>query len=88
MYDEMTNSDFICTLLDAAHPPEQPSAENAALMDEAARRIRKLEAQVREWESAADNGSGCDTPEELRNFINCYKLLWLTPISIHDDRAQ
>lgn len=58
MYDEMTNSDFICVLMEKAHPADNPSAEHANLMDEAARRIRKLEAQVRAWESAADNGSG------------------------------
>jgi hypothetical protein len=65
MYDEMTNSDFICLLNDC------PSVDQEGVFNEAARRIRKLEAQVREWESAADNGSGCDTPEGLRNFINC-----------------
>lgn len=67
----MTNIDFICMLHDAAHPFEQPSAEHADLMEEAAHRIRKLEAQVRAWESAADNGCGCDTPEGLAAFINC-----------------
>jgi transposase-like protein len=61
MYDEMTNSDFICLLHD------YPSADQEEVFSEAARRIRKLEAQVRAWESAADNGSGCDTPEGLRN---------------------
>jgi len=71
MYDEMTNQDFICALAEKAHPPDNPSSDHAEMMDEAARRIRKLEAQVRAWESAADNGSGCDTPEGLRNFINC-----------------
>lgn len=71
MYDEMTNTDFICVLAEKAHPANNPSAELADIMDEAAHRIRKLEAQVKEWEAAADNGSGCDTPEGLRNFINC-----------------
>jgi hypothetical protein len=71
MFDEMTNADFICTLADAAHPFEQPSSEHADLMDEAARRIRKLESQVKAWQKAADNGCGCDTPEGLAAFINC-----------------
>jgi hypothetical protein len=56
---EMTNSDFICLLQDC------PSTDQEEIFNEAARRIQKLEAQVRAWESAADNGSGCDTPEGL-----------------------
>ena len=67
--DEMTHSDFICTLAEAAHPFEQPSSEHAPLLDEAARRIRKLEAQVRAWESAAEMASGADTPDGLQNYI-------------------
>jgi len=74
MYAEMTNSDFICALADAAHPFEQPSAEHADLMDEAARRIRKLEAQVMAWESAADMASGADTPDGLRNYISACSI--------------
>lgn len=46
MYDEMTNQDFICALAEKAHPADNPSAEHAAMMDEAARRIRKLENTV------------------------------------------
>jgi hypothetical protein len=67
--DEMTNADFICTLAEAAHPFEQPSAEHADLTDEAARRIRKMESQVRARDSAADMASGADTPDGLRNHI-------------------
>jgi hypothetical protein len=63
--EEMTNSDFICLLYD------YPSTDQEEIFNEAARRIRKLEAQVKEWEAAADYGSGCDTPEGLRHFINC-----------------
>ncbi len=69
MYDEMTNSDFICLLAEKAHPSDNPSSEHADIMDEAARRIRRLETQVMAWESAADNASGASTPDGLRNFI-------------------
>lgn len=69
--NEITNIDFICMLHDAAHPFEQPSAERADLMDEAARRIRNLEAELQAWKRAADNGAGCDTPEGLAAFITC-----------------
>jgi hypothetical protein len=41
MYDEMTNSDFICVMNKAAE--DDFSSENARIMNEAARRIRKLE---------------------------------------------
>lgn len=69
MYDEMTNSDFICLLAEKAHPSDNPSAEHASIMNEAARRIRLLEAKVIAWESAAGNASGADTPDGLLNFI-------------------
>ena len=71
MFADMNNADFIFALKNAAHPLNEPSAEHAAIMDEAARRIRKLESQVKAWEKAADNGCGCDTPEGLASFINC-----------------
>lgn len=45
MHDEMTNSDFICVLAEKAHPTKNPSVEHADIMDEAARRIRKLERE-------------------------------------------
>ena len=67
--DAMTNADFICALAEAAHPSEQPSAEHADLMDESARRIRKLESQVKAWESAADMAGGADTPDRLIDYI-------------------
>ena len=74
MYDETTNSDLIWTLTETAcNPPPFPWE----LMLEAARRIEKLEAQAKkwellakEWESAANAASGCDTPENLRHFLN------------------
>jgi hypothetical protein len=69
MLDEMTNADFLCTLTDAAHPFEQPSAEHADLMVEAARRIRKLENQVKAWEKAAWDSASVETPDELKHFI-------------------
>lgn len=68
MYSELTNSDFLCLMIEKAHPRGNPSAEHADLMDEAARRIRKLERLVNDWESAAD-GAGAATPDELLNFI-------------------
>lgn len=65
MYDEMTNQDFICTLFNKAHPDDDPSSECAVLMDEAGRRISRLEAKVIAWESAAEEW-GCSTPGELK----------------------
>jgi hypothetical protein len=32
--------------------------------------IEDLDNQLTEWKNAAERGSGCDTPEGLRNFIN------------------
>jgi len=43
MYDEMTTSDLIASAYDEAHPNHEPSAENAALIDELARRLSKLD---------------------------------------------
>jgi len=65
MFDEMTNADFICLLNDC------PSTNQEEIFAEAAHRIRRLESRVKAWEKAADNGSGCDTPEGLAAFINC-----------------
>ncbi len=62
MYDEMTNSDFICILND------YPSTDQEEIFKEAARRIRKLEKQIMDWESAADE-AGASTPESLRGYI-------------------
>lgn len=67
--NEMTNTDFICFMHEAAHPHDNPSSEHAEIMDEAARRIRNLEAELQAWKAAADGGAGCDTPEGLANFI-------------------
>ena len=69
MYDEMTNSDFIVLMMKESHPDDNPSAEHASLMDEAVRRIRKLDALVIAWESAAEVAGGVETPEDLRSFI-------------------
>lgn len=66
MYDEMTNTDFICTL----HEKAKTDFTNFRILDEAARRIRKLESQVRAWESAVEYASGVTTPQDLRDFIN------------------
>jgi hypothetical protein len=30
---------------------------------------RELEWELRNWKDAADNASGCDTPDGLRGFI-------------------
>lgn len=61
--NEMTNADFI-TLLES-----YPSTDQEEIFDDAARRIRNLEAELQAWKRAADNGAGCDTPEGLANFI-------------------
>lgn len=63
--NEMTNTDFI-TLLES-----YPSTDQEEIFDDAARRIRNLEAELQAWKRAADNGAGCDTPEGLAGFINC-----------------
>lgn len=63
--NEMTNADFI-TLLES-----YPSTDQEEIFDDAARRIRNLEAELQAWKRAADNGAGCDTPEGLAAFINC-----------------
>jgi hypothetical protein len=77
MYDEMTNSDLICTLIETARPIDEPYPQHAEIMIEAARRIEKLEVQAKkwerladEWESAADAASNCGTPDNLRAFLN------------------
>ena len=77
MYDEITNLDLVCTLFENACHIGEPYSQHWELMLEAARRIEKLEAQAKkwerlakEWESAADAASGCDTPENLRHFLN------------------
>lgn len=54
MYDEMTNSDFICELLKQARPQDQPSAEHADIMEEAAERIRRLENIIIKASNAVD----------------------------------
>ena len=63
--NEMTNTDFICLLNDC------PSTDQEEIFMEAARRIAKLTRELEAWKAAADNGSGCDTPEGLAAFINC-----------------
>ena len=70
MYDEMTNTDLIVTAYEKAHPSDNPSSENAALIDELIARVQRMEGRVRRWESAASLAG--DTPEELEMFIsNC-----------------
>jgi hypothetical protein len=72
MYDEMTNQDFICALAEKA--ADNPSAEHAAMMDEAARRIRKLEntviAATAAIESIEDSAYSVETQKANR---------WSTP---------
>jgi len=68
MYDEMTNSDLIVVAYEKAHPSDNPSTENADLIDELIVRIRTLEGRVRRWESAASlahNPRCFTTPEDL-----------------------
>ena len=69
-YSEMTNADFLRMMYELAHPTDDPTAEYAYLnIDEAAKRIKILEAQVVAWENAANMASGADTPEGLVNYI-------------------
>lgn len=63
MFDEMTNADFICLLNDC------PSTDQQEIFEEASRRIRKLESQVKAWERAARDSASIETPDELKNFI-------------------
>ena len=77
MYDEITNSDLICTLIETAHPIGKPHPEHWELMLEAARRIEKLDVRVRQlehladkWESWAEEASNCDTPDKLQAFLH------------------
>ncbi len=60
----MTNADFICLLND------YPSTDQEEIFMEAARRIAKLTREIEAWKAAADDASGCDTPEGLASFIN------------------
>lgn len=69
MYDELTNIDFICLLHEKAHSEDQPSADHANLMDEAAHRIRKLETRLRAWEWVARDSASIETPEELEEAL-------------------
>jgi hypothetical protein len=34
--------------------------------------IEDLDNQLTEWKKAADNGAGCDTPDELRTLLTIY----------------
>lgn len=71
MYGEMTNSDLIVTAYEKAHPSDNPSGENADLIDELIVRIQMMEGRVRRWESAAAFAG--DSPEELDRFIRRYE---------------
>ena len=67
-FSEMSHFNFINMMHDLAHPTDEPSATYAYLMDEAARRIEKLEEQVLAWEASADM-AGVDTPDKLVDYI-------------------
>ena len=76
MYDEITNSDLICTLIETACHIGEPYSQHAELMLEAARRIEKLDVQAMKWkrladkwESAADAASGCGKPDNFDNLL-------------------
>jgi len=43
MYDEMTNADLIVTAYEKAHPSDNPSSENAGLIDELCNRLKRME---------------------------------------------
>ena len=77
MYDEITNSDLVCTLIETACHIGEPYSQHAELMLEAARRIEKLDVRVRQlehladkWESWAEEASNCDTPDKLQAFLH------------------
>ena len=54
MYDEMTNADLIVTAYEKAHPSDNPSSENADLIDELCSRLRKMERELQEMEEDRD----------------------------------
>ena len=54
MYDEMTTSNLIASAYDEAHPDHEPSAENASLIDELARRLSKLDVWRQKMIAAVD----------------------------------
>ena len=77
MYDEITNSDLVCTLIETACHIGEPYSQHAELTLEAARRIEKLDVRVRQlehladkWESWAEEASNCDTPDKLQAFLH------------------
>ena len=77
MYDEITNSDLVSTLIETACHIGEPYSQHAELMLEAARRIEKLDVRVRQlehladkWESWAEEASNCDTPDKLQAFLH------------------
>ena len=65
---KMSHFNFINMMHDLAHPIDDPTAEYAYLMDEAARRIEELESQVLAWESSADM-AGVETPDKLIDYL-------------------
>lgn len=67
-FSEMSHFNFINMMHDLAHPTDDPTATYAYLMDEAARRIEKLEEQVLAWEASADM-AGVGTPDKLVDYI-------------------
>ena len=76
MYNEITNSDLICELIENAHPIGKPNPQHWELMMAAARRIEKLEGQskkwellAKEWEAAADAASNCGPPDNFDNLL-------------------
>lgn len=67
-FSEMSHFNFINLMHTLAHPIDDSTAVYAHLMDEAARRIEKLEEQVLAWEASADF-AGVDTPDKLVDYI-------------------
>jgi len=43
MYNEMTNSELIVVAYEKAHPSDNPSSENADLIDELCNRLQRME---------------------------------------------
>jgi hypothetical protein len=69
MYYELTNIDFVCVLHDA--PDHNALALNVSksVMQEAARRIQKMEREIIAWHDAAGVVC-CDTPQELKDHLH------------------
>ena len=67
MLNKLTNSDLIIAALEKAHPENDPSSDDAEIIDELVVRLQRLEGEVNQWKSAASLAA--DTPEELERSV-------------------